>query len=318
MQTLFLLVVLFSLSVWGQFERISDPGFFSLAENQCSSDSVWQFRSDYLWNETSDFVDAQCQAFLELPTDARSGLTKGNETNVNKFTIPALPTVSGGDSGFPASAAVVDFNAPCRASLWAPFDVHNNSATIDLSFLIWTTPVSNVQSFIDNSQVPNATLLQYLMDPFGLLQQDTNVFPPVEDVVNQIRVDILKPDASGSFYDEAFSLLPDQIAASFEIPFFDTDNAIPESGTSHSWVPVSFTTTLNSGTYALRFASAHSVIGSAWGVANVHVLESGGTIPDNTTVTTYEWDMVIDNAAQTVGGTLTVSKTVLIARKQEY
>jgi hypothetical protein len=314
MQTLFLFVVLFcSVSVWAQFlfERLDDPGFLSLADNQCSDDAVWHFRSDYLWNQTEDFVDAQCQMFLELPTAARSGLTKGNETNINKFRIPALPSVSGGDPEFPASAAVLDLNTPCRAALWAPFTVENDTADITVDFLIWATPLADtsVQTFISNSLVPNATLLQYLKDPNGLLQEDTSTLPFTEDVVNQIRVDIIIPDDDGSFYDRAFSLDPAHIALSFDIPNF-VDHAMPVSGTNAAWMSVSVTGNLGleHGEYALRFSSAHSVIGGAWGISNVHLYESGGEVPDTRVITEYPWDLLIDNAAQTVGGTLTISK----------
>jgi len=316
MQTLFLFVVLFStISVWAQdemFERLSDPGFLSLADNQCADDAVWHFRSDYLWNQTDDFVDAQCQMFLELPTEARSGLTKGNETNINKFRIPSLPTVTGGDPDFPSSAAVIDMNTPCRASLWASFEVTNDTADITVDFLLWSTALAetSVQTFISNSLVPNATLLQYLKEPNGLLQEDTSTLPFTEDIVNQIRVDIILPDDSGSFYDRAFSLDPSHIAYSWELPGFGADNGIPQSGTNSAWVPVSLTGNpgLEHGEYALRFSSAHSVIGTSWGISDVHLYESGGTIPDTRVITAYDWDLLIENAAQTVGGTLTISK----------
>jgi len=314
MQTLFLFVVLFcSVSVWAQFqfERLEDPGFLSLADNQCADDAVWHFRSDYLWNQTEDFVDAQCQMFLELPTEARSGLTKGNETNINKFKIPALPTVTGGDPEFPSSAAVIDMNSPCRAALWAPFEVTNDTAEVTVSFFLWSSPLAetSVQAFITDSKVPNATLLQYLKDPLGLLQEDTSTLPFTEDIVNQIRVDVILPDADGSFYDRAFSLDPEHIALSFDIPNF-VDHAMPVSGTNAMWMPITVRGQLDSdhGEYALRFSSAHSVIGASWGVSDVHLWESGGTIPDTRVITEYEWDLLIENAAQTVGGTLTISK----------
>lgn len=291
-------------------ELVRDPGFLDLAENQCSQDSTWSFRSDYLWNQTSDFVDAQCQVYLELPTDKVPGVTKGNETNINHVAIPPLPAVTGGSLNWPSSAAVVDMNSPCRAALWTPITVLNDTATIDIDFMLWASRVLSSQTFIDNSLVPNATLLQYLSDPYGLLQQDTNTFPATEDVTNQIRVDIILPDSDGSFYNRAFSLDPTHLAASFLLPGFGPDNAIPEAGTSSMWEPVHLTTTLNHGEYALRFASAHSVIGTAWGVADVHLVESGGTVPINNTVIPLPWDMIIDNAAQTVGGTLTVSKLI--------
>jgi len=313
MQTLFLFVVLFC-SVWGQIERVSDPGFQSLAENQCSTSSAWWFRADYLWNSTNDFVDAQCQMFLELPTDARSGITKGNETNINHFIIPNIPTVEGGIPGFPASAAVLDLNSPCRSSLWAPLEIGNDNATLTLSYGIWVTRLSDsiTQFFIDNSLVPNATELQYLNDPDGLLQQDNNIFPPEEDIVNQIRVDLIMPDSDMSYYDGAFSLDPSVVSVNFPIPSFGEDNAIPSNGTNSVWMWVNQTVTIpDHGSYALRFASAHSVIGVAWGVSDVHLVESGGTPPANNTVITFPWDMLIENAEQTVGGTLTVYKMPL-------
>jgi len=322
MQILFLFVVFFcSVTVLGQTDHISDPGLTSLAANQCDPDAPWWFRADYIWNNTDQYLDAQCQAFLELPTAARSGLTKGNETNINKFTIPALPRVHGGDPEWPASAGVVDMNSPCRCALWAPFELMNDSSTVDISLDIWAT-LSNPsieQFFIPDSQVPNATLLQYLSVPDGLLDTSAD-FPFPSDVTNQIRIDIILPDSNGDFYDRAFSLFPDQIAASFEIPNWGDDDAIPASGTQQSWWTVTGSTTdlKTAGKYALRISGAHSLIGAAWGISDVHLIESNGVPPENTTVTSYPWDMLIDNAEQTVGGTLTVSKLALLTKKQGF
>jgi len=172
---------------------------------------------------------------------------------------------------------------------------------------------------VDGSPAADSELLQYLSDSDGgLLGFDLIGFIPIPEVTNQIRVDILKPAANNDFYDLAFTVDPQYIAYSFSLPNFGADDAIPAGGTDSMWEPISGDVVLSNGDYALRFTGAHSVIGNAWGVSNVHLIESGGTAPENNTVTAYEYDMLIDNAAQTVGGTLTVSKLGMVVRKNAH
>jgi len=274
----FLLVLSCGIVAGQVTQLIADPGLESLSGNQCSTDNVWHFRSDYLWNRTTEFFDSRCKAFFELPTNAVPGLTKGNQTNINKALIPALPSVTGGN--YASSAGVVDMNTPCRAALWAPFTVPTSGATVTLSLKIWVRSNPNLEQVLaDGSAVPDADLLQYLQDPEGLLIT-TDVFPPLREETNMIRIDILAPEPSNNFYDRAFSLIPEHIAGTVDIPNWEDGEVVPANGTNSRWIDVQDDISdivSTAGTYALRISSAQSRVGVSWGVTDVHVTASGGT-----------------------------------------
>lgn len=281
MQSIAVVVLLvFCGLVAGQTDLITDPGLQSFSGNQCAEDRVWSFRSDYLWNSTDEFFDSRCSVFFELPTDAVPGLTRGNQTNINKAAIPRLPLVSGGNPNYPSSAAVVDMNTPCRSSMWYPFTVETTGATSTLSLKLWVRSNSNIQQVLSaGSAIPTATLLQYLPSPDGLLVT-TNTFPPVKEETNQVRIDFLMPDGEGSFYDRAFTLDASHIAGKVDIPNFEDGEITPATGTNGNWVDVTADVSgilSTPGTYALRIAAAQSRVGVSWGVSDVHLTTSGGT-----------------------------------------
>lgn len=277
-------VVLLALFVIGhvsaQSELLEDPGIQATAANQCASDRAWYFRADYLWNNTEEFFDSRCQVFFELPTDAVPGLTRGNQTNINKATIPPIPSVTGGSPVYPNSAAVVDMNTPCRAALWQPFTVTTTGASVTLSLQLWVRSNENIQQVLaPGSEIPTATLLQYLRAPDGLLIT-TNTFPPIREETNQIRIDILLPDGTRSFYDRAFSIDPTHIQGQVEIPGFRDGYITPAEGTNRQWIEINADISdivSTPGEYALRFASAQSRVGVSWGVSDVHITTTGGT-----------------------------------------
>jgi len=281
MQTACVVILLFVGLVFSA-ELISDPGLLSLAGNQCSGGNVWHFRSDYVWNDTQEFINARCAAYFELPTAAIPGVTKGNQTNINHAIIPPLPTVTGGMGGWPSSAAVVDMNTACRASLWAPFTIpSDNAASVMISLKLWVRSNDQIQQFLlpDGSLVPGADLLQYLPQPYGLLGEDLESFPPLVEETNQVRIDIMAPAANNDFYDEAFSLIPAQIQKQIPISNWVDGDVVPANGTNGNWIQVTYDAThdlTTAGTYALRIASAQSQIGVSWGVSDVHVTFTAG------------------------------------------
>lgn len=266
--------------VASQTDLIEDPGFITRALDQCDPNSVWYFRADYLWNDTVQNFDARCDAFVELPTDTVPGLTKGEQTNINKAEIPDLPTVTGNPVEYPESAIVIDMNTPCRAALWNPFTITSTGATAALSFKLWVRSNPNIaQNLFDGSEASTADLLQYLREPDGLLTTVNFPFPTRENT-NMLRVDVMLPDASGSFFDRSFSLIEDQIAGQVEIPDWTDGEVVPDAGTDGLWVQVDADISgivSTPGTYALRFASAQSQTGVSWGVTDVHLEVSGGT-----------------------------------------
>jgi len=297
--------------VYGQTDLVTDPGLVGLEGNQCGPDNEWHFRSDYLWNSTELF-DSQCEASIELPTPAQPGLTKGMQSNINKAAIPSIPTVTGGD--WPQSAAVVDMNTPCRAALWIPFEVANDSATVTVSLKLWVKSSENLQQVVANegSQIEDADLLQYLQSPDGLLIT-TEDFPPTREETNMIRIDIIVPDDSESFYDRAFSLMDDHIAMQIPIPNWQDGEVTPANGTSGQWVTVSSdisSVVTEHGTYALRIASAQSRVGVVWGVSDVHIVTQGGTEPNVEVPNHPEADVLIEKSSKTIGGTAIFSKIV--------
>jgi len=134
---------------------------------------------------------------------------------------------------------------------------------------------------VPDSLVPGAQLLQYLFFPDGLLlNNETNEFGfPIEEQVNMIRIDIIKPNSTGSFYDRAFSLIPSHIAGNVPIPNWQDGHVVPSTGTQSQWIQVTADISAmvsNPGTYALRVSSAQSIIGVSWGISNVHITATGG------------------------------------------
>jgi len=294
----------------GQTELVDDPGLESLEGNQCGASTVWHFRSDFLWNATDEFFDSQCQASFELPTEAVPGLTAGRQTNVNKARIPTLPSVVGNPK-YPNSAGVVDMNTPCRAALWVPFTLDNNTATVTMSLKLWVRSNGGIQQVLSTgSAVNTADLLQYLASPDGLLIT-TTTFPPLKEETNQIRIDVMMPDENGKFFDRAFSLIPDHIAINIPIPGFTDGTVTPAAGTNNEWIDVSADISAAvpaAGTYALRIASAQSRVGVSYGVSDVHVVTEGGVPPDNVVVEPIIYDVIVENSRKTIGGTATFSK----------
>jgi hypothetical protein len=306
--SVFLFVIVSTLLVAGQTDLVSDPGLETLEGNQCTQ--PWHFRSDFLWNRTDEFFDSQCQASVELPTQAVPGLTAGRQTNVNKALIPPLPEVAGG-LRFNQSAGVVDMNTPCRAALWYPFTLENNTALVTVSLKLWVRSNGGIQQVLSSgSAVTTAPLLQYLASPEGLLIT-TTTFPPLKEETNSIRIDILLPDETGGFYSRAFSLIPEQIAVNIPIPGFASGTVTPPAGTNGQWIDV--TADISdavpaAGTYALRVASAQSRVGVSWGISDVHVVTEGGVPPDNVVVEPIIYDVIVENSRKTIGGVATFSK----------
>jgi len=297
MQTFCVVILLIVGLVYSQIDLISDPGLFSFSGNQCSKENEWHFRSDYVWNDTSEYINARCAVSFEIPTPVKPGISKGDQTNINKAVIPTLPPVTGGIGGWASSAAVVDMNTACRAALWAPFTLtKDNAASTTIELMLWVRSNDQIQqNLIDGSLVPGAILLQYLPEPDGLLGENLDSFPPEIEETNQVRIDILRPDASGSFYDRAFSLDSSQIVVNIPIPGFTPEHAVPASGTSGRWISVTFdaTTALaTAGDYALRIASAQSQIGVSWGVTDVHIITKGGARRKRQEVGLYEIESV--------------------------
>lgn len=306
MQTACVVILLFVGLVFSQTqELISDPGLYSLSGNQCSEGNVWNFRSDYVWNNTEASVNARCAAYFEIPTPVQPGITKGDQTNINKAIIPTLPTVSGGMEGYTQSAAVVDMNSACRAALWAPFRVETaNPTSVQIRLKLWVRSNDQIQQLLlENSMIPTADLLQYLRQPHGLLSEDFDSFPPIVEETNQVRIDIIRPDGDGKFYDRAFSLIPEQIVANIPIPNFEDGSVVPANGTSGRWVDISYDATADltePGLYALRIASAQSQIGVSWGVSDVHVSLAASARKRRSVAGLYE----VEEAAEEVFGTL--------------
>jgi len=272
-----ILILMFLGLVFSQQDLISDPGLYSLSGNQCSTQNLWHFRSDYVWNDTSEYVNARCAAFFEIPTPFISGISKGDQTNINHAVIPDLPTVTGALNGWTESAGVVDMNSACRASLWAPFTLEqDNPVSVVISLKLWVRSNDQIEQFLlpTGSQVPGADLLQYLPTPDGLLGADFDTFPPLVEETNQVRIDVIKPDENGKFYDRAFSLIPSQIELTVPISNWDSGNVVPATGTDGKWIQVTQDVTGQlkfAGDYALRVASAQSQIGVSWGITDVHI-----------------------------------------------
>jgi hypothetical protein len=309
MQSVAVVVLLvFCGLVAGQTDLVTDPGLQSFSGNQCAGDRVWNFRSDYLWNNTEEFFDSRCSVFFELPTDAVPGLTRGNQTNINKAIIPKIPTVTGADPTYPSSAAVVDMNTPCRSSIWYPFTLETTGASTQLRLKLWVRSNANIQQVLStNSAVPSATLLQYLASPNGLLVT-TTTFPPIKEETNQIRIDFLVPDAQGSFYDRAFTLDPNHIAGKVQIPGFVNGEVTPAQGTNGAWldVVVDVSSILDeAGSYALRVAGAQSRVGVSWGITDVHIETSGGTKKRNTKRNTESFALQEEEGPVKIVGTVT-------------
>jgi len=288
MQTACIVILLFVCAVFSQTELISDPGLYSLAGNQCSGGNVWHFRSDYVWNDTSLSVNARCEAFFELPTDANPGVTRGNQTNINHALIAPLPTVTGGMGGWTSSAGVVDMNAPCRSALWATFTTpSDNPSSVMISLKLWVRSNDQVQQFFfdTNSTARDADLLQYLHEPNGELGSDETNFPPLFEQTNMIRVDIMQPAPNADFYDRAFSQIPSQILKQIPINSWTDGYVVPASGTNGTWINVMYDATQDlkfASTYALRIAAAQSQIGVSWGVSDVHIAFTAGHKRRNT------------------------------------
>jgi len=292
-------VILFLVGlVYSQIDLISDPGLLELSGDQCDPSNQWSFRSDYVWNNTDLYVNPRCAAYLELPTPVRPGISKGDQTNINKALIPTIPFVSGSsDLNWNYSAGVVDMNTACRAALWAEFDLPHSNANVTIDLMLWVRSNDQIQQLLfDNSLVLNSTLLQYLPQPDGLLGEDTNDFPVIEEETNLVRVDIMLPQGGTDFYDRAFSVDPDQILVNIPIPGFADGNVVPAEGTNNTWISVHFDASAHlntAGTYALRIASAQSQIGVSWGVTDVHVVSTGGVkrkehVRGNTVTGLYE------------------------------
>jgi len=280
MQTFCIVILCLFGLIYSQVDLIVDPGLYSLSGMQCSSENQWHFRSDYVWNDTSEFINARCDASFEIPTPVKPGISKGDQTNINKAIIPTLPTVTGAINGWANSAGVVDMNSPCRSALWAPFTLTHDAATINkISLKLWVRSNDQIQQMLlPNSSVSNSTLLQYLPEPDGLLSEDLSSFPPIVEETNEIRIDVILPDSNGHFYDRAFSVDPAHILVNIPVPGFDQGFVVSADGTD-DWIQITFDATSaldTAGTYALRVAGAQSQIGVSWGITDVHVLTSGG------------------------------------------